>query len=142
MHFPKLRVWERVLVMLGSLKQMRPLEPLVDVGAFCWRAQPENRYAHHGTELLFENGLTIWAVLILQCQQSVKKPHAASCLLWSSVDQFLDPRCRGLPGLAHRRIRHVLPRFPYCQPLRIRSARSRQNRVSKSESQRRIVRVH
>src|ERR1700733_13050719 len=50
------------------------------------------------------------------------------CLLGSPMDQLLDPGCHRFLRLAHRRIRHFLPRFPRPQPLRIRGAGSGQNR--------------
>ena len=58
------------------------------------------------------------------------------------MGQLLDPRCHRLLRLAHRRIRHVLPRFPRLQPLRICGAGPGQNRSAQPQSQRRIFRVH
>ena len=50
------------------------------------------------------------------------------CLIRSPMDQLLDPRCHRFLRLAHRRIRHVLPRFPRLQSLCIRGAGPGQNR--------------
>jgi hypothetical protein len=62
--------------------------------------------------------------------------------LYTRSKPLLDPLRHRFLRLAHRRIRHVLPRFPRLQPLRICGAGPGQNGSAQAKSQRRILRVH